>query len=182
MELPKFRYHPAPLKTGSIIESDEICECCNKPMGYVYSGSMYTRNRPESICPWCIANGNAHRKYEIEFASLMPDVIDPNNPVEIECSEEAFDELLHKTPGFSSYQEIEWPNHCKDFCEYHGIATVGDLRKISNEEKERLFKTSWMDDSELNACLESNENEELHYFLKFVCARCGELLLQVDPD
>lgn len=182
MDLPQFKYHPDPLKTGSVVESEEICECCNKPRGYVYSGSMYTRNRPNSICPWCISNGDAHRMFQIEFASLMPAVIDPKKPVEIQCSSEAFDELLHKTPGFSSYQEIEWPNHCEDFCEYHGIAKVADLRRISAEEKNRIFETSWIDDSELNDCLESKDTEELHHFIKFVCRSCGEVLLQVDLD
>ena len=100
MELPKFKYHPDPVKTGSFIESDEVCESCNKKTGYVYSGSMVTKNRPNSICPWCIADGSAHEKFEIEFVSLMPAVIDSKNPVKVECSDDAFDELERRKSGY----------------------------------------------------------------------------------
>ncbi len=182
MELPKFKYHPDPVKTGSIKKSDETCECCGKKMGYIYSGSMYGRNTPENLCPWCISDGTAYEKYELEFASIMPAVIDPNNPSEINCSEKAFNELLHKTPAFSSYQEIEWPNHCEDFCEFHGLAKVSDVKEISEGEKTRLFETSYLDEEELAHLVSGEDSEELHYFLKFKCVKCGELKFQFDPD
>ncbi|MCK7633214.1 MULTISPECIES: CbrC family protein [unclassified Shewanella] len=182
MELPKFKYHPNPINTGSIVKSGEVCKCCNKKRGFIYKGSMYTRHRPEYICPWCIANGEAREKFEIEFSSIMPAVIDPKNPISINCPDSAFEELLYRTPGFSSYQEIEWPNHCEDFCVFHGVATIGDIQKISKEEEERLYKTTWMDEGELRSCQNGNPEEELHYFFKFVCLKCGEIMLQVDPD
>ena len=43
MDLPHFKYHPDPIKTGSVKESDEPCECCEKARGYVYAGSPYSR-------------------------------------------------------------------------------------------------------------------------------------------
>lgn len=182
MSFPTFRYHPDPLKTGSIKESSEACECCNRTRGYIYTGSIYGVRNVSNLCPWCISNGDAHKKFEVEFPSLMPPVIDPNNPVKFECSDAAFDELLYRTPAFSSYQEIEWPNHCKDFCEFHGIATVGDFKKISNEEKNRLFETTWLDQEELESLQKGNEKTELHYLLRFICTQCGELIFQIDPD
>ncbi|WP_300481538.1 CbrC family protein [Shewanella sp.] len=182
MIFPKFKYHPDPIKTGSIVESKNSCDCCKHQQGYVYSGSIYSKNRPDSICPWCIADGGAAKMFGIEFVSLMPAIIDPSNPQEIECSERAFDELLHRTPGFSSYQEIEWPNHCGDFCEYHGISTVKDIKNISAEQKERLFQTSYLDEREHTDIQRGKDDDELHYFLRFSCRNCGESLFQFDPD
>ncbi|MCK5338820.1 MAG: CbrC family protein, partial [Bacteroidales bacterium] len=33
MDLPKFKYHPDPLKSGSIVRSENECECCGKKRG-----------------------------------------------------------------------------------------------------------------------------------------------------
>lgn len=182
MKFPEFKYHPDPLKTKSVVKSEDICECCLKRTGYKYEGSIYGRSRVENLCPWCIGNGEAHRKFEAKFSSIMPGSIGSQNPVKIECDDEAFDTLLHKTPGFSSYQEIEWPNHCNDFCEFHGVATVGDFKKISAEEKERLYRVSWLDETEILELQKGDERTELHYFFHFVCCKCGEFIFQVDPD
>ena len=64
MELPKFKYHPNPLATGAIAESNEVCECCEEAPGYIYKASFYSTEEVESICPWCIADGSAAEKYE----------------------------------------------------------------------------------------------------------------------
>lgn len=41
MELPKFKYHPDPIQTGSVISSSETCTNCGKRRGFVYIGPIY---------------------------------------------------------------------------------------------------------------------------------------------
>ncbi|WP_084910671.1 CbrC family protein [Burkholderia ubonensis] len=41
MTLPTFRYHPDPLGTGSVVESDARCVCCGVARGYRYAGPVY---------------------------------------------------------------------------------------------------------------------------------------------
>ena len=40
--LPIFKYHPDPLKTGSIKPSSAECACCGTSRGYIYAGPVYT--------------------------------------------------------------------------------------------------------------------------------------------
>ena len=180
MELPKFKYHPDPIKTGSIKKSDMVCECCNKQTGYVYTGSIYCKSNVENLCPWCIANGKAHEKYDAEFTSISYE--EDKEDDECTCSEETFNEVFHRTPGFSSFQESDWQCHCNDLCEFHGIATVGDFRNISEKETERLYRVTYLDETELNELKKGDANEEQTYFFKFICRHCGELRFMMDLD
>ena len=50
MELPQFKYHPAPLTTGSIAPSDEVCEVCGRVRGYVYRGGTYGLRELTTVC------------------------------------------------------------------------------------------------------------------------------------
>ena len=67
MELPDFKYHPNPIATGSIVPSVEVCPVCRESRGYAYDGIPYGTKEVEHICPWCIADGSAHEKFEVEF-------------------------------------------------------------------------------------------------------------------
>lgn len=51
-ELPFFKYHPNPLKTGTF-ETDKtvICDCCGKETDIYYSGSFYSVEDVEYLCP-----------------------------------------------------------------------------------------------------------------------------------
>lgn len=71
MDLPKFRYHLNPLKTGSIIKSDKECESCDKVRGFIYTGSVYSIHSVDDICPWCIADGSAAEKFDASFVANL---------------------------------------------------------------------------------------------------------------
>src|SRR4029450_7996883 len=54
--LPEFPYHPDPLVTGFVEESEATCLSCNRGRGFIYTGPVYAADGvAESICPWCIA-------------------------------------------------------------------------------------------------------------------------------
>jgi uncharacterized protein CbrC (UPF0167 family) len=66
--LPVFRYHPDPVASGSVHESREVCACCGVARGYVYAGPVYAVDElDDKICPWCIADGKAHKKFDATF-------------------------------------------------------------------------------------------------------------------
>lgn len=73
MVLPVFKYHPDPLSTGSVIESTVVCKCCGQNKGYIYTSSVYAiEELHNEICPWCIADGSAAKKYGATFVDSDP--------------------------------------------------------------------------------------------------------------
>jgi hypothetical protein len=68
--LPTFKYHSDPIATGSIIPSDNVCQCCGQNRGFIYVGPVYgaeAMGLRDRLCLWCIADGSAHQKYGAEF-------------------------------------------------------------------------------------------------------------------
>jgi uncharacterized protein CbrC (UPF0167 family) len=101
MDLPHFRFHPDPLKSGSVVASAKKCLCCKQAGGYIYSGPVYTEHDVENaLCPWCIADGKAHTKFDVTFTDyedIADDILPP-----------LVDEIAQRTPGFSSWQQNRW--------------------------------------------------------------------------
>src|SRR5262245_31850617 len=101
MNLPVFKYHPDPLSSGSIKESKELCRCCGEERGCIYIRSVYAQeNLDESICPWCIAEGRAHDRFDAVFIdeAILPD----------ELPEAVMEELAERTPGYTTWQSERW--------------------------------------------------------------------------
>jgi uncharacterized protein CbrC (UPF0167 family) len=76
----------------------------------VYSEDELT----DALCPWCIADGSAHEKFDAAFvdAAVFSDAIP--EPVILQISE--------RTPGFNTWQGEAWPACCDD-----GTAFVAPL-------------------------------------------------------
>ena len=125
MTLPVFRYHPDPIDTGSIVPSDAVCRSCGRPRGYIYPGAPYAEEDLEgAICPWCIADGSAARRFGAEFTDAAGvggygrwDAVPP--PVAEEVSE--------RTPGFTGWQQEQWWTHCGDAAAFLGLAGRAEL-------------------------------------------------------
>ena len=118
MDLPKFTYHPDPIATGSIRLSDAPCLCCGRSNGYIYSGPIYAIDElEEAICPWCIADGSAHSKFDAEFtdASGVGGYGDWDR-----IPQAVIQEITTRTPGFSGWQQEKWWTHCGDGAEFLG--------------------------------------------------------------
>ncbi|HWD27577.1 MAG TPA: CbrC family protein [Rhizomicrobium sp.] len=107
MELPVFPYHPDPLASGSIRPSGADCQCCGQARGYIYASSPYCEAELEdAICPWCIADGSAWRRFRAVFTddTLMPRGL----PASVVA------EITQRTPGFSGWQQEHWLGCCDD--------------------------------------------------------------------
>ncbi|MET9779024.1 CbrC family protein [Streptomyces sp. NPDC006367] len=116
--LPEFPYHPDPLATGSVTASDTACACCGRARGYVYAGPVYAAGEPGRLCPWCIADGRAARRYEAQFTA---DVVGD------EVTRDVLVAIAERTPGFTAWQDGQWLVHCGDGAAFLGRAGAGEL-------------------------------------------------------
>ncbi|MBV8836399.1 MAG: CbrC family protein, partial [Alphaproteobacteria bacterium] len=105
MDLPVFAYHPDPIASGSIVASPAECVCCGEARGFIYTGPAYCEAElEEALCPWCIADGSAHQKFDASFAdaALFPDGI----------ARETIEAIAFRTPGFNGWQQERWLGCC----------------------------------------------------------------------
>lgn len=175
-DLPKFKYHSDPLKTKSIELEETDCPVCGKHSDYCYVGPLYSRETVEGICPWCIADGSAAKKYDGQFNSGC-DGVD---------NDEFIDELIHRTPGFCSVQGGPWMSHCGDYCEF--IAKIGQvsniginefLKDIVSEDMEKVTGTLGVKKEEIEEYMEKNGYLEGYLFR---CLKCGKMRLYIDAE
>ena len=172
--LPTFRYHPNPLETGAFEESADgvVCDCCGKTTHIFYTAPFYAVEDIAYLCPECIANGEAARKYDGSFQddfSVDDGVDDP----------EKLDELIHRTPGYSGWQQEYWRAHCGDYCAYLGRVGARELRALGVLD-EVLDAPMW-DDEQKEMIQESVNGGHLQCYL-FQCLHCGKHLVWMDFD
>lgn len=92
MTLPTFKYNPDPISLHVIKKEQTTCPVCEKVREYVYHGAFYTVEDVEGICPWCIKDGSAAKKYNGMFQDdASCDDVD---------EEKYIDELIYRTPGY----------------------------------------------------------------------------------
>lgn len=171
--LPNFKYHPAPINTGSIEKSDEICECCNRNRGYVYTSSVYAVEDVEFICPWCIADGSVHQKYDAEL-------IDSYSLLEEGLSEDIIQEVCCRTPGYISWQSEVWLTCCNDACEFHGDVSKLEMQTISADRLEQLSQDSDFAIGDLKEMIKHYQPKSSPAFYKFVCLHCSQVKYHMD--
>jgi uncharacterized protein len=182
MDLPHFKYHPNAYKLELFKKSKKVCQCCSQVRGYIYDKSVYAIDDIDALCPWCIADGSAAKKFDAEFIqNIEPPNGDFTKPPILDAA--IIDELTHRTPGYVSWQGEYWLTHCNDGCEYHGDVQQNELLTLP-EATISLFK------QEHGYLFGSNEtiadlNE--NYFpagdmaiYKFVCQHCGFIRLHCD--
>jgi len=165
---PKFRYHPNPIATGSIVSSDEACECCGQVRGYVYCTSPYGENGIEYVCPWCIADGAASRKFGAVFADSSP--LSKAN-----IAEEIIDEVTLRTPGYLSWQQEEWIACCDDACEFHGDADPGELAALDGDDRLRIANDFELPIGDFEKLLMRYRPKGSPAIYKFKCRHCGSV-------
>ncbi|MBI2689038.1 MAG: CbrC family protein [Acidobacteria bacterium] len=98
------------------------CLCCNRIRGYVYTGPAYSEKfhyLSGCICPWCVADGSAAKRFPARFADTG--TVDG-------ISTEIREELETKTPGFEAWQQEQWMVCCKDAAAYLGRAGASELK------------------------------------------------------
>lgn len=171
-ELPFFKYHPDPLETGSFEEGEEkVCPCCGNKSKVYYSSYPYCSENVEYICPTCISNGEAARKFDADFVQ--------NAEWHGAPDKEKDDELFHRTPGYMSWQGEYWLSCCDDYCAYMGTVGTRELKamNIADEVIEEYVQRGAFED--IGEYL-VKDGPMCGYLFK--CLHCGKYHLWVDAD
>ena len=130
MKLPEFAYHPDPVASGSVQASDATCLCCEQARGWMYVGPVYAvEEYQDCFCPWCIADGSAHERFEASFT----DEDGIGQDAEEELDEAVIAEVSQRTPGYSGWQQEQWWSHCGDAAQFIGKAGHDELQALGAE-------------------------------------------------
>lgn len=173
MTLPTFKYHPDPIETDSIKSSDAKCICCGQERGYIYVGPVFSvEELSEGICPWCIADGSAHAKFDAEFTDAAG-VGDYGSWDAV--PQEVVDEVAFRTPGFSGWQQERWWTHCGDAAAFLGRAGYGEVSKYGSELMNAIQRDVKMDGDSWKEYLTELDKDGAPCAYVFRCLHCGAL-------
>jgi uncharacterized protein CbrC (UPF0167 family) len=180
-ELPTFRYHPNPLKTGRITKSDTVCASCNQARGYVYWGHPHgVEEYIDCICPWCIADGSAHEKLDLHFTSTYS--VGAGGKWQ-SVSNEIIAEVCFRTPGFSGWQQELWYTHCHDAAAFLGAVGYDELIAAGSDAMEAIRDDTGIDDDdEWDEFLEVLDKDGSPTAYLFQCLHCGQFGGYTDCD
>ncbi len=141
--LPHFNYFPNPVEAGVVEASETICLCCKQAKGFIYSGPVYAEEDiTDKICPWCIQNGWAHKKFDAYF-NLPEDVGSFSNSKPLKKA--IIEEICTRTPGFYGWSPSKWWVHCQDGAEFMGIVGYEEYQKLDKATKARFSR--WAKDN-----------------------------------
>ena len=176
-DLPRFRYHPDPFKTGVFKEGvSVICECCEQATDVYYCGSIYCVADVNYLCPHCIASGAAAAKFD---ASFIQDA-DPLPPGAADAKSKT-EELFKRTPGYFSWQVEHWLTCCDDYCEFLGDVGTKELEEmgIANEVFAQYALHGEFAAEDVQGYLVAGGDMAGYLFR---CSRCGKYKIHVDAS
>jgi uncharacterized protein len=177
MNLPVFKYHRDPIQSGSVKQSNERCRCCGQVRGYIYAGPVYSESDlDDSICPWCIAEGTAHTKFDAAFVdeAALPE----------ELPENIIQEVAWRTPGYNSWQSEQWFACCNDamtFLEPAGIREIRErYRQLESTILGNIIYDLHVSGGAATRMLESLDKEQGPTAYIFQCVHCSGYRTFVD--
>ena len=170
MSSPTFKYHPDPIATGSVKQSDAVCECCGQQRGFIYTGPVYcVEELSECICPWCIADGSAHTKFDAEFTDSAGI---GSHYLTQQVSPAVVEEVAFRTPGFSGWQQERWLACCRDAATFVGRAGHAELHSRFPDAIESIRTDSEMGERWPHF-FEALSSEDSPTAYVFRCLHCG---------
>jgi uncharacterized protein CbrC (UPF0167 family) len=131
MDLPKFRLSPNAYALDLFVAESGICSCCGQARELKYNSSFYSREEPDYLCPWCIADGSAAQHYEGEFNDYLGIEgvsADPDEPDSIVMDRVLLLEVCERTPSYHSWQQEQWLVHCNQPCAFVGYTDYAEIR------------------------------------------------------
>jgi uncharacterized protein CbrC (UPF0167 family) len=173
--LPSFRYYQAPIEDGTIEESGDKCARCGRERGFIVKSLLYSATLPDDarFCPWCVADGSAAAEFDGTFNQVAPG-----------ASAEAADVVRRRTPGFLSWQDVDWPTHCGDVGVYLGQPSGDELRQNRQALDALMAEVTqydWAQDEEyMRDFIDGLGGSQVVYL--FECPTCGTQLIRWDLD
>ena len=173
-KLPEFRYHPDPIATGSIEQSNATCVCCGRARGYIYAGPVYAvKEYDRRICPWCIADGTAHAKLD---ASFHDEAGVGGYGDWDDVPEEVIEEIAHRTPGFTGWQQEQWWTHCGDAAQFIGRAGHDELVDAGPQAIEAIRENTGLPPGEeWDEFFDALDKDGSPTAYLFRCSKCGQI-------
>jgi uncharacterized protein len=171
IELPIFQYHRNPVETGSIVRSENVCVCCGQGRGWIYIGPVYCEaDLDDSLCPWCIADGSAHLKFNVEFVD-PPAVGDYGRWDSIPT--QVVEEVCFRTPSFAGWQQERWFTHCHDAGVFLGPVGAAELITYGDEAVSGIQLESGFAGEEWTYYLGALDKDSGPTAYLFQCLQCG---------
>ncbi len=172
MSVLHFRYHPDPVKSGSIVASETKCVCCSKKRGFIYTGSPYAEEELNScICPRCISDGSAHDMFSAEFTDF--DSIGDYGSWD-DVPNEVKEEIAFRTPGFVGWQQEKWWTHCGDGAKFIEIVSKEEIFKYGKNLLGGLRKYCDLEGKDWEHYINALNKENGPTAYIFECRHCGK--------
>jgi uncharacterized protein CbrC (UPF0167 family) len=172
MELPKFKYHPDPVSTGSIVESEAECACCGKARGYVNCVLVFADKEYDNcICPWCIADGSAHEKLGVTF--IDEDAVGGYGDWD-NVPKKVIAEITQRTPAFNAWQSEQWWTHCGDAAQFLGLAGRKELEAFGPDAVAGIKANSDLEDAEWDDMYAGLSKDGSPTAYLFRCSKCRQ--------
>lgn len=182
MELPQFKYSPNAYQLDIFEKVEGTCSICNEKRNIKYKRSFYAIEKPDYICPWCIANGAAAKKYNGEFNDYLgiegvsPDPSDPPPSL----PKDLILEICNKTPSYFAMQSEQWLCHCNEPCAFLGYVDSNDIKPILEELKEDIEVNIGFPSEVIINHLSKDSSFYKGYL--FQCLKCKKHRLHADCD
>jgi len=161
MDLPSFRFHPDPEGNGAIVRQAGHCICCEQDVEFLYVGpTISIHDLDEKLCPWCIADGRASEKFDVEFSDSQA-LADAGLPPEL------IKEIAERTPGYVCWQQPVWVVHEGQPCVFVGDATLQALTQMTPQERDAFMQAARLDQDEfeeLMAIYRPNSDPGIYHF------------------
>lgn len=174
MPIPTFKYHPDPVATRSVEKTDAQCICCGRNRGFIYVGPVYAEEElDDKICPWCIADGTAARKYDATFTD--EEGIGTYGDGQA-VPEHVIEEVARRTPGFSGWQQEQWWSHCGDAGAFLGAAGHEELKTLGADAILSIRESTELPPGEVwDKFFQALDKDGSPTAYVFRCTKCGAL-------
>lgn len=175
---PTFFYNPNAYTLGIIEQRAITCQCCGKARDFRYTGNIYCTAAIDTLCPWCIADGQAAEQYDGSFVSDFEGLNPGPNELGPPMSDASLEQVSSRTPGYTSWQGDVWLGHCGEACIFLGYVGSQELAPIWSEVRADAVASGWGEES-IQQYL--RKDGDLTGYL-FQCQHCGKHRLHVDAN
>lgn len=181
--LPEFPYYSSDELKNHLKTSYGPCECCKKrnvvfKHGFYVDEEKYTKDDIDyegvSVCPWCISSGAFYKKFKTPTIGRRD--LDQSRE---KVSPAIFKEFSRTTPGFSSWQDMDWPVHCHLPCKF--ISYMGWDELEGKMDSIELIGNAAEIDPTCDIFTYFDKDSAPRGYL-FECKACHKLLMDYDTD
>ncbi|CNJ22051.1 hypothetical protein HB991_17330 [Yersinia mollaretii] len=169
--LPHFIYVSDEYAREIFTKGTVKCDCCEKMSDYSYIGPIHMPGTADPIlCPWCIHDGSAAKKYQASFNELYDG----------ELAASIHTIVREQTPGYCTWQDLSWATHCHDACVYHGDATTEDVALASEQTRKQWMNDYAMREEDWSHFMKDHQPHSDQGVYKFICRHCNLVIFNWD--